>query len=400
LTITTYGRTVGENNEAAAFTIPGEETRPGTVGSASVPVEDDPTGITPIDYQRTQMGTKFVWRPWGGGYGLGGFAINAGYEYSVIHRVGLEVDTGSDDPPFQGTIVEEETRSNIFTIGPSMRWSPQLDTYLRYKWCNTQDPLFATNSFGSTNYTTVALNSALPTHSDLIELGGTWIPSDRFLLSAWVGIDIQSQNIGEAVVQNQPGKTTVTNLNSPAGFSSQSFPFGVNGVYRATEKWNLNGGVAYYTNFIDQDVAFGAGADHTFTPYGLLQNKWGYASRASVFTIGSTYDVTCNVRLVGMIEYVKGIQSANYIAGDPRYPVLSSTSGIPSNFRQDVNSTRITSGVDWRWSARWSSYFRYVLYNYLDSADQERIATSTTPVTGLPLSGTSNMFLGGVTGMF
>ena len=117
------------------------------MGSTSVPIEDDPTGITPINYQRTQLGTKAVWRPFGRGFGLGGLAINGGYEYSAIHRVGLEVPTGSDDPPFQGTIIEENTTSNIITIGPSVRWSPELDTYLRYKWCNTQDPLFATNSY-------------------------------------------------------------------------------------------------------------------------------------------------------------------------------------------------------------------------------------------------------------
>ena len=82
VTITTYGRSAAENNEPAAFLIPGEETRPGTVGSTSVPIEDDPTGITPINYQRTQLGTKAVWRPFGRGFGLGGLAINGGYEYS------------------------------------------------------------------------------------------------------------------------------------------------------------------------------------------------------------------------------------------------------------------------------------------------------------------------------
>lgn len=201
------------------------------MGSTSVPIEDDPTGITPINYQRTQLGTKAVWRPFGRGFGLGGLAINGGYEYSQIHRVGLEVDTGSDDPPFQGTIIEENTTSHTITVGPSVRWSPELDTYLRYKWCNTQDPLFATNSYANANYTALALNSALPTNDNEIEIGGTLMPSDRFLLSGWFGIDIQSQQFGEAIVQNQPGSSTVTNLNVPMDTSSQSFPFGVNGFF-------------------------------------------------------------------------------------------------------------------------------------------------------------------------
>ncbi len=406
VSITTYGRTVGENNEPATFLIPGEETRPGTVGSVSVPIEDDPTQITPINYQRSQVGTRAVWRPFGRGFGLGGLAINGGYEFSFLHRAGLEVDTGSDDPPFEGTIIEERTTTHIFTIGPSVRWSPELDTYLRYKWCNTQDPLFATNSHQSVSgggttydYRAVALNSALPTHADLIELGGTFMPSDRFMVNAWVGIDIQSQNIGRAIVE--PGTTTVVPLNVPLAFASQSFPFGVNASYRVTDLWTLNGGAAYYTNFIDQDVTFGAGADHGFAPYGLLVNQWGYSSQASVFNVGSSYDLTCRVRLIGQAEYVKGIQYARLIAGDPRYPELTATlAGIPENFRQDIASTRLSAGVDYRLSSQWSGYVRYVLYNYEDSADQARIANSTQPVNGLPLSGTSNMFLGGVTGMF
>jgi hypothetical protein len=408
VTITTYGRTMSENNEPAAFLIPGEETRTGLVGGTSVPIEDAPTEITPIFYQRSQFGSKALWRPWGRGFGLGGLAINGGYEYGVIHRKGLVVSGGvtevGDDPANVVHVVEaveDETRSHKLWIGPSVRWSPELDTYVRYKWTNTQNPLFCGNAHEDANFTTVALNSALPTHDDLIEIGGTLMPSDRFMLTGWFGIDIQSQNIGEAIVQNEPGKATVTNLNAPAGFDSQSFPFGVNGTYRATDKWTINGGVAYYTEFTDRDVAFGAGEDHTFTPYGLLQNQWSYVSRASVFNLGSSYDLTCKVRLVGQAEYVKGLQAAQQIAGDPRFPALDSTlAGIPNNFRQEVYSTRLTAGVDYQMSRRWSAYVRYVLYNYQDSADEARIAASTQPVTGLPLSGTSNMFLGGVTGMF
>jgi hypothetical protein len=414
VTITTYARTVGENNEPAAFLIPGEETRPGT--SVSNPaIEDNPLLITPINYQRTQYGTKAVWRPFGGGFGLGGFAINGGYEYSGTHRVGLEVDTGSDDPPFQGTIIEENTISQTITIGPSMRWSPELDTYIRYKWCNTRDPLFATNSHeaasgASFDYQALSLNSALPTHSDFVEIGGTLMPSDRFLLNAWFGIDIQSQDIGVAQVVpgTQTATTLVTALNASAGFASQSFPFGINGSYRATDKWTLSGGAAYYTDFINQDVAFGAGADHTFsgtaTPYGLLQNQWGYASRASVFNLGTTYDITPKVRLTGQAEYVKGIQSAVQTAGDPRFAATNiantATAGIPQYLREDVVTTRVSAGIDYQFAKHWSTYFRYVLYVYEDNANQDQIAASISPVTGLPLSGISNMFLGGVTGTF
>ena len=261
--------------------------------------------------------------------------------------------------------------------------------------------MFCGNAHEDANFATVALNSALPTHDNLIEFGGTWMPSDWFMLNGWFGIDTQSQNFGEAIVQNEPGKSTVVNLNESAGFDSQSFPFGVNGIYRASEKWSLNAGFAYYTNFTDRSVAFGAGEDHNITPYGLLQNQWSYTSRASVVNFGSGYDVTSNVRLVGQVEYVKGLQTANLTAGDPRYPALSATTaGIAQLQRNDVATTRVTAGVDYKLSRHWSSYVRYVLYNYDDAADQAQFAASTTPITGLPTSGVSNMFLGGLTGTF
>ncbi len=424
VTITTYGRTIAQNNEPQNTLLNDDNIPKG------LPTTYVPSYITPIDYQRTQFGTRADWRPFGRGFGLGGLAIDCSYEYSDTHRVGL----GSESPgtinvpaglagTLAGTItsqkiedelIEENTISNTITIGPSVRWSSELDTYIHYKWCETQDPLFATNAYPwpsvnplvpnttTATYSAVALNSALPTLDNEIEIGGTLMPSDRFLLNAWFGIDIQSQNIGEAVVLNYKSNTSITSLPAvPNGFSSQSFPFGINGSYRATDQLTINGGFAYYTNFIDQGVAFGASGDHTFTPYGLLQNQWGYASRASVFTLGSRYDITPKLRFTAQAEFVKGVESAYQTAGDPRFPATTAIlSGIPQYLRQDVTSTRLSAGIDYQLSPHWSTYFRYVLFIYEDSADQEQIATSLCPVTGLPLSGTSNMFLAGVTGRF
>ena len=220
------------------------------------------------------------------------------------------------------------------------------------------------------------------------------MPSDRFLLNAWFGIDIQSQNVGVAIVQAQPtnpASSFVYDLNAPNGSTSQSFPFGINGSYRVTDKLTFNGGVAYYTNFIDQGVAFGAGGDHTFSgpvyPYGLLQNQWGYASRASVFTLGSRYDITPKLRLSGQAEFVKGVESAVQTAGDPRdamfpapprrfCPAYPSTCDktLPAHACQRASITSSTK--------HWSTYFRYVLFIYEDSADQAQIATSPARLRG------------------
>ena len=42
--------------------------------------------VHPIDYHKSTAGAKGVWRPWGGGYGLGGLAITGGYEYCDLDR--------------------------------------------------------------------------------------------------------------------------------------------------------------------------------------------------------------------------------------------------------------------------------------------------------------------------
>ena len=177
-------------------------------------------------------------------------------------------------------------------------------------------------------------------------------------------------------------------------------------MFRVDDQWSVNGGVAYYTDFTTRDVTFGAGADHNLsgpgTPYGLLLNQWGYANRASVFNLGSSYQLSQRVRLMGAVEYVKGLQTANLANGDPRLTAAQNAvlAGIPGNFRQEVITTRLTAGVDYQVSRRVSAYFRYVLYDYNDVANQAQIAASTQPVTGLPLSGTSNMFLGGIGASF
>ena len=173
VTISTYGRTVAQNNEPQSTLLMDDNIPTG------LPTTYVPAYITPIDYQRSQFGTRADWRPFGRGFGLGGLAIDCSYEYSEIHRVGLAVPAGLagtlngtiTSQTMEDEIIEENTISNIITIGPSVRWSPELDTYIHYKWCNTQDPLFATNSYpwitatgtptSTATYSAVALNSAL-----------------------------------------------------------------------------------------------------------------------------------------------------------------------------------------------------------------------------------------------
>jgi hypothetical protein len=350
VTITTYGRIVTETNEPVAFAIHGEEDTPDT----NFNVLDQ----QPINYQRTQLGTKALWRPFGRGFGLGGLAIDGGYEYSVLHRTFATFPLERLDPPPPVTVNEENTIGNMVFLGPSVRWSAAFDTYARYKWYGFHSPLYAIQEASG------ATNSALPDHENVVEIGGTWVPSDCFMLNAWFSVDVR-QNHG-------------------AGrFDEQDYPFGVNGWYAVSEKWSLSAGYAYYTNWINQTINIGTrnDPDTSIEAANLLQTQWKYGGRASVFNLGSTYRATRRLKLVGSAEYVTGINSA-YLVSGPAF-----LSDVPSLIAQDVQTTRFSAGADYQWRPRIGTYFRYVLFDYRDRS------------AGLN-SGTSNMFLGGVSAIF
>ncbi|MGA2064546.1 MAG: hypothetical protein ABSG86_06245 [Thermoguttaceae bacterium] len=379
----------------------------------------------PINYERSQAGVRTLWRPFGGGFGLGGLAIKAEYEYGDLHRANLDFPqdgigpAGGPGPSIAaGEIDEEHTRSNIFSIGPTVRWSPQFDTYLKYKYYDTQDALYAVAYHNPSSrdsppysYAGLSTNSALPEYDNIIELGGTWLPNDRFMLNGWIGFDMQSQSEGQLVINNTfaPSASRTEALTS----KTDNYPCGLNGSYRAGDKWTLNFGAAYFTNWIDQDVTFSPGSDHGFggtvTPpfpagpnqYGALLNRLAYGGRAGVFNLGATYRLSPRLRFQAQGEYVHGIDSAYQLSGDPNFPQTNAaTASIPGIFRDDVVITRVSAGIDYLVSKRCTAYFRYVLFDYQDSADKTQLAASTLPVDGLPLSGTSNLFLTGLNATF
>jgi predicted porin len=393
LTITPYARYVKEINDFS----------------------DSADTTFPVNYERSQVGVRSQWRPFGGGFGLGGLAISSEYEHGDLHRANLDFPQDS----INADLDEEHTISNIFSIGPSVRWSPCLNTYLKYKYYNSDDALYGVayhsssygQPFGDTfEYTAQSTNTALPEHDNIVELGGTWLPSNNFMLNGWVGIDAQSQSEGQLVISNSgtpPPTTTPVVTKTPLTFKSDNYPCGFNGSYQAGDQWTLNFGAAYYTNWIDQDQVFGPGSTHGFgsppaaTEYGALVNRIAYGGRAGVLNLGFTYRFSPRLRFIGQGEYVHGIDSAYQLSGDPNFPATnSSTAQIPGIYRDDVVITRVSAGVDYQLSKRWSTYFRYVFFDYQDSADKAQLAASTTPVDGLPLSGTSNLFLGGVNATF
>ncbi|MGD0897308.1 MAG: hypothetical protein ABR915_05685 [Thermoguttaceae bacterium] len=396
LTITPYARYVKELSD---YGVPAADT------------------TFPLDYERTQVGVRTLWRPFGRGFGLGGLAINGEFQHSELHRSNLDFPTDN----INATLVEEDTISNIFSIGPSVRWSPQLDTYLKFKYYDTKDALYAVayNASASQPYTAQATNSALPAYDAITEFGGTWLPADHFMLNGWVGIDMQSQSEGRLTVVGTGASLPTRTV--PLTFRSDNYPCGLNGSIQANDKWTLNFGAAYYTNWIDQDQTFSPGSDHGFTggvtpPFGALVNRIAYGGRAGVLNLGFTYYLTPRMRFSGQGEYVHGIDSAYQLSGDPNFGTTSvpvngggtttpnaQTAAIPGLYRDDVMITRVSLGVDYLVSKRCTAYFRYVMMDYQDSANQAEIAADVVAngsANGLPLSGISNLFLGGFSATF
>ena len=243
VTLTTYGRVIDENNEPASFRIPGEEDTPGT--------QFDILTQQPINYERAQLGTKALWRPFGRGFGLGGLAINGGYEYASIHRSFATFPLEGTGPTFS----EANTISHMAFVGPSVRWSSSLDTHVRYKWINSLNPLYGVEEGTGTT------NTSLPEHENLIEIGGTWMPSESLMLTTWLNVDIRQ------------------NFNTGT-FDEQSYPFGINGRYVVTRKWTVSGGYAYYNNWTNQDINFGSPGDTGSPDLGTIVTRWNYGGRA------------------------------------------------------------------------------------------------------------------------
>ena len=119
LTLTPYARYVTESN---LFSEPADTT-------------------FPINYERMQGGLRTLWRPFGGGFGLGGLAISGNYEWGDLHR-----STCCSRADGINAVAADGGRhaiTNTFAIGPTVRWSPQFDTYLHFKYYDTDEPLFA-----------------------------------------------------------------------------------------------------------------------------------------------------------------------------------------------------------------------------------------------------------------
>jgi hypothetical protein len=325
------------------------------------------------DYEKTTAGLKTVWRPWGTGFGLGGLAITAGYEYDDIQRNTL-VYTETSGAALPGLpLSEQRTITNGFQIGPDVRWSPQFDTYLHYKYQNADQPLIG---FSRDNG---QYNTLLPTDDNIVEVGFTLMPSDHFIVNACVGVE--------------DGK----NHTQYANFSEQNYPVNINGWYGLTNRFSVSAGYAIYSNFVGQTITL---ADQNLpgnvTPAGNgalpSSSIWSYGGQAQVVTLGSQYQASDRVRFTGQFEFVYGhdlisnsATEVNTTKSGSGSPILTTDLGAFSEVQN--RTTRLTLGADWTVRPRLVVFGRYELYDFLDQEPGYQ-------------SGTAQGVMGGLSAMF
>jgi len=343
----------------------------------------------PVNYERTAGGVKARWKPWESGWNLPrGLSFNGGYEYNLLDRAyaEYEIENSGNRTFFQPSTIFHEIQATT-----AMRWSAAWDTFLRYRVRFIEDPIFGVRA------TNGDVNTNQPEQEHRIEIGGTWMPEENFLLSATFGIEDRThaslhENVNNAysVFESGPRLTA---------FDETSYPIVVSAWYAPTQKLSLSAGYAVYTNWIDQLITLGDQYNDNFTGgFNYVepqpaQGWWSYGGRAQVVNLGAVYAWTRRTSLRGGIEWGR---SKNAFAQPPAPATALDAAGntivpdwslLPSLSDVIVETTRISAGVDYALRERIDLYFRYTYFDYEDKA-------------GTGLSGTTHGFLGGLSALF
>lgn len=317
----------------------------------------------PVDYTRTSAGIETRWRP---PQSVSGLSLISGYDFAHLDRdhgtfeAFVPLDPANPDPDARvleefdlGTTVYHTARARC-----QKHWAYPVDTYLQYTRRWIDNPLFAVHEPNGVT------NSSLPTDEDLIQVGGSWYPTDSFLLTGWFGLENRSHESSEA------------------DFDEDSYPIVTTAWYAPYPAWSLTAGYAYFSNWIDQDVTLGdqIGGFLGAGPTGRIElvpatERFSYGGRADVISCGSSYAAARTVMLLGGYEFTRNDNGFDPPATWPDLPTLSAVR---------VDTQRWTAGIDWTPYDWCAVYSRYV---YLDYNDE----------TNTFYSGTAHMVLAGVT---
>ncbi|NOX53119.1 MAG: hypothetical protein GXP27_01500 [Planctomycetes bacterium] len=333
-----------------------------------------PQNIFPLwNRELTKVGIKGRWRPFQDDLSFwNSLALLAGYEYRILERDNTEWHDGFAQP---------DTVSNIVDLRMAMKWTRQFDSYLRYRMGMHSNPLRGVDGVvGPTSGPDEAVRSSLPEQEDLLELGGTWMPSDNFLVMATLGFEKRhASSKGSPLIQS---------------FDEDDYPMTFSFWYSPTEKFSVSGGLGFFSNWIDQDITLGANNDPTW-PWYQYTTPWSYGGRAQVVNLGCDYAVNDRLTLIGQIEWTESRNQFERFADPPPPAVVMPTgwSEAPNFSDVRVETTRLAFGFDYVLTEHLSCYFRYNLFDY-----EDRSANSDGDVDDK--SGTAHFILGGLTASY
>lgn len=308
LTLTGYAKNYIQTGQFPTFFLPTE-----TVANVNVP----------INYDRTTVGLSSSWRPFGDLGSLGSrLVLSSGYEYRDIQRENAifveEVLTSN----------QAATKTNQLQMRATMNWSEQFSSYSRYRLTFIDDPLYAVPIRNTTT------NTNLPNQTHHIEFGSTWSPTYTFMLTGLFGVN------------------TGWNSSDVARFEEDNNDIVLTAWYNPLPRWSLSGGMAFYSNWIDQDITLGSKLNPVTLP-------WEYGGRSDVLNFGTSFAWTERLTLNGTLDFVRGRNAFDPLVP---WPELNSLSDV------NVETTRLSVGTDYFFGPRTGCYARYQIFDYDDRA--------------------------------
>ena len=199
-----------------------------------------------INRETTTFGVNGRWRPFEDECGTLASRLSfvGGYEYSTLMR-----ENAGDTLPVAGTgpFVDPKQRQLLHAAqleqehvhgGRGREVVVQFNTFLRYKFISTDYPLYGITpdvGYSIDN----ALNSALPTQENRVELGCTWTPTDCLMVNATLYV--------ENAMSDAPY----------VAWTSNSLPFTVSAWWAPTHDWSFSAGAAEMDSWINQEVSSG-----------------------------------------------------------------------------------------------------------------------------------------------
>ena len=366
LSVTAYGKTQSQENDPDTVALNArypdqtslwlEDTPPQTI------YNPDSLYLGLVDRDTRAAGVKGRWQPFHNYCDVrSGLSLTGGYEYKQLERRYVTYDLEALDPPVLFT--QPTTVSNMFFVGANQDWSRKVNTYVRYRFIHNEVPLLGVTHRAAQSLDQ-AINSNLPEQVNRIEIGGNWTPYDNFMLSASFWIE------------------NTSNHSDYVNFDEDNYPVVVSAWYAPDERWSFSAGYASFSNWIDQDITLGREAGGQISrgsrELAAWTDTWSYKGRSDVVTLGTDYAVNCDLTLTGGFEYVRG---NNYISNipvnnytipalgpfpeEPRsvtYPEIQNVSEV------EVQTMRLSAGLDYRLTNNLDYFGRYNYYDYDDIA--------------------------------